>query len=121
VTLADVRFEEAGRSVVAHLTGEIDLSNAASIGRAIHDEIPNHAHGLVLDLSEVEYLESSGIQLIYQLREDLRIRGQTMRLVVPTKSAVGDTLKLTRLDGQLDVYETLEAALSSAPSVEAGG
>jgi anti-anti-sigma factor len=112
MTLADVRFEEAGRVVVAHLTGEIDLSNAASIGRAIHDEIPNHAAGLVLELGDVEYLESAGIQLIYQLREDLRIRGQIMRLVVPPHSVVGDTLKLTRLDGQLEVYETLAAALN---------
>lgn len=111
MTLADVRFEEAGESLVAHLTGEIDLSNAASLGRAIHDEVTNHTFVLVLDLSDVEYLESAGIQLIYQLGGDLRVRGQMMRLVLPTQSPAGDTLRLTGLDGQLDVFETVAAAL----------
>jgi anti-anti-sigma factor len=116
LTLADVQFEEIGWAVVARLTGEIDLSNAPSIGRVITDEIPNHALALVLDLGEVEYLESAGIQLIYELREGLRIRGQGLHLVVPSESVAGDTLRLTGLDAQMDVFETVEAALSSPPT-----
>jgi anti-anti-sigma factor len=116
MSIADVRFETAGPAVVAHLLGEIDLSNAAPIGRAIHDEIPNQALVLVLDMSEVDYLDSAGIQLMYQLREDLRIRGQQLRLVVPPDSPAADTLRLTGLDSYLQRYETVEAALSEAPA-----
>jgi anti-anti-sigma factor len=116
MTLADVQFEEAGQAVVAHLTGEIDLSNAPAIGRVINDELPNHALALVLDLSAVEYLESAGIQLIYELRERLGIRGQAMHLVVPAASVAADTLRLTGLDAQVDTFETVEAAISDPPS-----
>ena len=81
--LADVQFSDHERVVVARLTGEIDLSNAASIERAIAEATPNHVLALILDVSALDYLDSAGIHLIYKLREKLRARGQTLRLVIP--------------------------------------
>jgi anti-anti-sigma factor len=109
--LADVRFMPSGRAMVARLTGEVDMSNAESLRTAIAEATPNQALALVFDLSEIDYLDSAGIQLIYQLRSDLRARGQSLRLVIPAGSPATDALRLAGVSHHLDTEETLAAAL----------
>jgi anti-anti-sigma factor len=111
VILADLQFSDHGRAAVARLTGEIDLSNAQNIRGAIGHAMPNHALGLVLDLSEVDFLDSAGIQLIYQLREDLRARGQILQLVIPPTSPTSDALMLGGIAHHVDIIETPDDAL----------
>ena len=119
--LADVQFSDHERVVVARLTGEIDLSNADSIERAIAEATPNHVLALVLDVSALDYLDSAGIHLIYKLREKLRARGQTLRLVIPPESPANDALRLAGVSRNVDTAETLaeamaEFATESAPA-----
>jgi anti-anti-sigma factor len=113
MTLADVRFEEIGQSVIAHVTGEIDLSNAAALGRAIEDEMPNSILGLALDLTGVDYMDSAGIQLLFQLKENLRFRGQALALIVPFASAASDALRLAGVVARITTFETVDAALAA--------
>jgi anti-anti-sigma factor len=108
--LADVEFESCEGAVVARLTGEIDLSNADRLGAALLDAMPNLEHALILDMSAVEYLDSAGIQLIYQLRERLRARGQTLRLVIPSSSPSHDALRLAGLTQHVEMAESVEEA-----------
>jgi anti-sigma B factor antagonist len=112
VKLADVQFSERERVVIARLSGEIDLSNAQSIESAIVESTPNHALALILDVSGLDYLDSAGIHLIYKLREKLRARGQTLRLVIPADSPANDALRLAGVPRNVDTAETLEAAIA---------
>ncbi len=109
--LSDVQFSRHGRAVVAHLTGEIDLSNADDIGGAIVLEMPHESAALVLDLSAVDYVDSAGIRLIYQLRQKLRARGQTLRIVIPSDSPTNDALRLAGIADSIHTLETVEDAL----------
>jgi anti-sigma B factor antagonist len=97
--------------MVAHLTGEIDLSNAGTIGDAVAETLANHSAGLVLDLTDVDYLDSAGIQLIYRLREDLRVRGQFLRLVIADGSPANDALRLAGVEHHVETAETVDGAL----------
>ena len=114
--LADVRFEPFADGVVARLAGEIDMSNADEIGKAVKHMMGNEALGLVLDLGEVDYFDSAGIQMIYDLRENLRMRGQQLRLVVPEVCAAHDALRLAAVLQSLDVEATVETAVASIGS-----
>jgi anti-anti-sigma factor len=111
VNLADVRFSDHDRVVVARVTGEIDLSNAESIESAITEATPNQALALILDVSALDYLDSAGIHLIYKLRERLRTRGQTLRLVIPAASPANDALRLAGVSQVVDTAQSLEAAM----------
>lgn len=111
--LADLQFDAHDRTVVARVTGEIDLSNVGTIRDALAEGTPNHALSLVLDLSPIEYLDSSGIQLIYRLREDLRVRGQELVLVIPPASAAKAALRLAGVEAHVRTAATLDEALSS--------
>jgi anti-sigma B factor antagonist len=112
VKLADVQFSDHERVVVARLSGEIDLSNAGGIEAAITEATPNHVLALILDVSALDYLDSAGIHLIYKLREKLRARGQTLRLVIPPESPANDALRLAGVSRNVDTAETLEAAMA---------
>lgn len=108
--LADVEFSTHERVLVAHVTGEIDLSNAERIGTALTDAIQNDLLALVLDLSDLDYLDSAGIRLIYRLQENLRARGQAFRLVIPNGSPVKYALRLAGLNDHVETLETIDAA-----------
>lgn len=110
--LADVQFSDHDRVVVARLTGEIDLSNAGGVERAIDEATPNQALALILDVGALDYLDSAGIHLIYKLREKLRARGQTLRLVVPAESPSNDALRLAGVLRNVEVAETVEDAMA---------
>jgi len=94
MTPGDIQFSTYEAVVVAHISGEVDMSNAPDMATTIGSAATNEMTAVVLDLSDVEYLDSAGIHLVFTLRENLRARGQEMRLVVPGDSPVNDTLRL---------------------------
>lgn len=108
---ADFQLSTHGDAVVARLEGEIDLANAEEVGGALADAASNEAVALVLDLSAVDYFDSAGIQLIYQLREKLRTRNQALALVIPSTSAVRDSLRLAGVERHVGASEAVEEAL----------
>jgi anti-anti-sigma factor len=114
--LADVEFDMRDATAVAKVTGEIDLSNVTTIRDALTQGVPNHALALVVDLSPITYLDSSGIQLIYRLREDLRVRGQDLVLVIPPVSAASAALRLAGVEHHIKTAPGLEEALSTLRS-----
>ncbi len=77
--LARVAFHDDGGVTVAAISGEVDVSNASEIARAFED-LSQVSLGMVVDLRELVYLDSSGISLLHDLA--LRMRQRWTRLVV---------------------------------------
>jgi anti-sigma B factor antagonist/stage II sporulation protein AA (anti-sigma F factor antagonist) len=84
--LASYTADQEGDIVVGVLSGEVDLSNATDLERLIAEAVPNSVRGLVLDLSALSYIDSSGIRLLLSLAGSLRWRGQDLVLAVPAGS-----------------------------------
>jgi anti-anti-sigma factor len=111
MSLADVQITLARNAVVAHVIGEIDISNAEEMGATVIGATPSEAQGVVLDLSAVEYLDSAGIYVIYGMRSRLQARGQALILVIPPRSPVRDALRLAGAEHPGEVAEQVEEAL----------
>jgi anti-sigma B factor antagonist len=111
VSLADVQISQAPGAAVARLSGEVDMSNAEEIGVTVIGAAASDARGLVLDLSEVDYLDSAGIYVIHGLRASLQARGQSLLLVIPADSPVHDALRLSGAERPGEVVADLDAAL----------
>lgn len=107
--LADLTIETRGLVVVARVRGDIDMSNAGQLRDELNAATRNEALGLVLDLSEVGYLDSTGIHLIHRLRNGLHTHGQQLRLVIPADSPVNATLRLAGLEWDENVVNSAEA------------
>ena len=109
--LADVQIIHREGAVIARVTGEIDMSNAADLRGAIIDATPNDALGVILDLSVIDYIDSAGIHLLYRLGDSLRTRGQTLRIVIPPESAASDALRLAGVKRHVDVVAEVDEGL----------
>jgi anti-anti-sigma factor len=109
--------EGHGDVVVARLTGEVDLSNAAHVGDELSAAVPNRALGLVLDLAGTSYLDSSGVSLVFDLADRLRRRQQQLRLVVPAGAPLRRVLGIVDPGGALPIVETVDAAVAQVRSV----
>ena len=82
---------------VITVTGEIDLSNAASVRDAIGAVLPDLPE-VCVDLTGVEYLDSAGIAMLFLLAERLSYNRQELQLVVPPDAPIRAMIRLTKLD-----------------------
>jgi anti-anti-sigma factor len=115
--IVEFDLAEQGRVLVARFAGEVDASNAGELRLVISERLPATATGLVLDLSAVTYLDSSGIHLLFDLGRRLRARRQAVRLVVPEGAPVRRVLALCNVDGVAPMETSATAAVRA---IEAG-
>jgi anti-sigma B factor antagonist len=102
--------------VVARVSGEIDLSNAADVGDQLRAGVPNTALGLVIDLTATTYLDSSGVHLVFDLAERLRTRQQQLRIVVPAGAPIRRVLRIVELGDTVPVLASVDEAVESVRS-----
>ena len=110
MSLQGVKVTIAGNVVVARVGGDIDLANTPTVSAKILEVIPNDALGLVLDLSEVRYIDSVGIRMLFNFVRTLHASRQGMAIALPADSPVRKLLKITHLDEAAVFQETVEAA-----------
>ena len=110
-TLADIAVERHGGTVVARLSGEVDMTNATRVREQLLDAVPNDVLALVVDLADCRYLDSAAIEVIFDLSRRLQRRRQELRLVVPDSSPLGRVLVLTDVSSVAPVHPTLASAL----------
>jgi anti-anti-sigma factor len=111
VNLADLHISAHEGVIVARVKGEIDLSNAGELRDAILESTPNEALGCVLDFTSLTYIDSAGIHLLYRLGDNLRARGQTLRIVIPSGSPASDALRLAGVKRHVDIVSELDEGL----------
>ena len=99
--------------VIASLAGEIDLSNATEITDALLGGVPNEALGLVIDLSNVSYLDSAGVRMLAELDHRLGWRAQALRVVAPETSRSRRVLVIAGLERVLSLETSVDAARTS--------
>lgn len=109
---AEIVLERRSGSVVARLSGEVDMSNATYVREQLLASMPNDALALVLDISGTRYLDSAAIEVLFDLSRRLARRRQELRLVVPPSSPLKRVIELTEIGTAAPVYESLDTALS---------
>lgn len=114
--LVELEIEERGEMVVAHLTGELDIAGAPGMGDRIHDAVPTSARGLVVDLTGLDFIDSSGIAMLFGLARKLGSRRQALSVVARSGGPVSRVLELVEFDQAAPVHETLDEALDTAGS-----
>ena len=106
-----VRLEPHGQVLVARMAGEIDLSNAERIGLEIAEGTPHDALRVVLDLTDVEHIDSYGIFVIHGLRQRLQEHQTTLVLVIPKEARIRRAIELVGIHGVIPVKQEIDDAL----------
>jgi anti-sigma B factor antagonist len=97
-----------GCSVVS-LRGEVDLEHSPA-AREVLLSCVRSGRDLAVDLSGVEYIDSSGIASLVEAFQEARRRGSRFSLVAVSPAALR-VFELARLDRVFTIHETLEEAL----------
>ena len=100
---------------VLALEGELDVGTATDAHKRLPELGLPHGGRLVVDLSEVAFMDSNGIRFLLQAREHARRCGATY-VVVRGPDEVMRVLELVGLDEQLDIVTPAQSAAISAAS-----
>jgi anti-sigma B factor antagonist len=90
------------------LSGEIDFTSSGAVQSTLLAMILPGGGTVVADLSQVTFLDSSGLGVLVQAHRTALERGN--RLVVVASPPVRKLLRLTGLDTVLETYDELPAA-----------
>ncbi|HYT80414.1 MAG TPA: STAS domain-containing protein [Actinomycetota bacterium] len=105
---ADLRLDRSDKRMIVRLSGEIDLSNAGQVKRTIAESISNHVMELVIDLGEVQYLDSAGIAMLFDLARGLGEHEQCLTVVVPSTSLIRRSLQASGWPLKFPMVESLD-------------
>ena len=105
----DVEVTRRDRGAVVTVRGEVDLATAPALADALAGIAPGDGPAVV-DLTDVGFLDSSGLSVLLQARERLSA-GAGLRLVV-TRPALQRVLAVTGLDEVFVVAPTVDEALA---------
>ena len=109
---AEIVLDRRDGSIVARLSGEVDMSNSTYVRDHLLSSMPNEALALVLDITGCRYLDSAAIEVLFDVSRRLGRRRQELRLVMPSDSPLKRVIELTEVHTAAPVYESLEAALT---------
>ena len=97
--------------VVVELDGEVDLSCSPDARKQILDCLDN-AHNLLVDLSRVTYIDSSGVASLVEGYQTAKKKKLKFGLI-SVSSAAMNVLQLARLDKVFPIHASVEERLQS--------
>jgi anti-sigma B factor antagonist len=97
--------------MVVFAVGEIDLATSPTLQEALVEAVESRRN-LVVDLSAVSFLDSTGLGVLIRTRKRIAATHKSMSLVGPT-GMVGKVLRITGIDQAIPVHPNLDTALGA--------
>lgn len=92
--------------MVVSLQGEVDLASAPQLRRGLYDLIDQGNHRIAVDLTEVEFMDSTGLGVLIGALKRLREASGTM-VLGGIRPAVARVFEITGLDRIFTIHESL--------------
>ena len=101
------------------MAGKTPCSNARDVTEELAGSVSNAAYGVVIDLTATDYLDSSGVQMIFDLAQRMSKRQQAIRVVVPEGAPIRRVLRIVELHSVVPVLAAVDVAVQEVRT-EAG-
>jgi anti-sigma B factor antagonist len=108
VEILEVSTEDRNGFVHVALVGELDLSTVAKVQEALQRVEAASPATMVVDLSKLTFLDSTGLRCIVTADERARDAGRRL-VVVRGPDAVQRVFTITRLEERLEIVDDLGA------------
>ena len=106
----DIQVEQMGDSAVISVRGEVDLYSSPALRQEIKKQVKKKPDVLVVELSRVEYMDSSGVATLVEGLKNIGKKGGRLKLAGLT-DPVRQVFKFAHLDKVFDIYPDLDKAL----------
>ena len=107
----EVICERRGEAAVLVVSGELDLGTVGILRDRLRSEEAQAAI-VVLDLRQLQFIDSSGLSLVVSEQQRARTEGYRLAVAVGGAASVQRLFELTGLQGTLTLVEDPEAALT---------
>ena len=106
------RIGSDGKIIVVEAAGDIDLHRSSDFQEALLALLTEKPETIVVDLSAVGYMDSSGVASLVKLLARVRRDGVRLKLACMT-ARVRSVFEITRLDTVFEIFASQEEALAS--------
>lgn len=100
----ELHAQDRGEATIISLTGELDISSAVRVERELSRVEGREPALLVLDLSGLAFMDSTGLRVVVSADARARERGAQF-VVVRGPDAVQRVFHLTRLEERLEMVD----------------
>ncbi|HET9671355.1 MAG TPA: STAS domain-containing protein [Actinomycetota bacterium] len=112
--LVDVSVERSGSIAIVRFVGEIDMSNAATVRQRVAEAVTPDDDAVILDLSELSFIDSAGLHVVFELSAMLEERRQRLLLCAAPESQVDRSIGIVGLPRTVSVHRGRDEALEAA-------
>ena len=110
----DVAIRHDGNTAIVEVGGEVDLYSSPKMREALVGLTNGRSPAVLVDLSRVEYMDSSGVATLVEGLQRARQYGAQFKLA-GLPPAIRDVFRFARLEKVFDIYEDTQAALRALP------
>jgi len=114
VPMSVSRTNPAAAVELLRLEGTFDMANIAEASDAFDAALDHGAAAVIVDLRDVEFLDSTMLNFLQQAHTRLDNDGGRLLLVRPSSPTVWHVFQVTMLDRLFASFASLESALLSA-------
>ena len=111
------RRADAGPLAIVSVRGEVDLANAEQLAEALEGDPVRGAAGVVLDLRDVPFMDSSGLRVLLMAVGE---SSPPLVTVISPESPVARLIELAEVTGRVPAYtdqqEAIDGVTASGPS-----
>ena len=108
----DTAIREAAGIPVVEVGGEVDIYTAPEFESAINQAVDAGAKHLIIDLTNVSHMDSSGFGNLLSVAKRLRPKGGSVNLV-GCRDGIERMLRITRLDTIFGMHPTVDEAVEA--------
>lgn len=108
----DITSEKTAAGFLLRLKGDVDMNSSSQVRAALGDVFRQAGKGLrvlFVDLSQVRYMDSSGIATLIEAMQTCMKQGARLRLV-DLSPAVRDVFELARLAAVFEIFQSVDEA-----------
>jgi anti-sigma B factor antagonist len=105
----DVKHEDGGELLIFKLRGSLDLATSPTVRAALMDATEKGKRDLIVDLTQLEFLDSTGLGALIGAHRRASEHGGTLRLIV-AEGPIARLLNITGLIRVFAVYHSIEDA-----------
>jgi anti-sigma B factor antagonist len=107
-----INEQRSGAVTVLKPEGPILEADSAALKQKMMATLSGSLGRFVVDMSAVPYLDSTGLEALVEVTEEMSRSGQALRLCAPNKT-VREVLELTDLASMFDHFEDTNTAVRS--------
>ncbi len=98
-------------TLLLRLEGNLDMLNAGILKERMMQAVSSDHTNIVLDLTNVGFVDSSGFGLLILINERLKTQGKNRLRIANVSRSIQQVFRISKISEVVDVFTSLEDAL----------